>query len=45
MELFSIRIQRTFQLVSTIAYFDGVPKGGTYFKRARQRGMSIVNLF
>ena len=27
------------------AYFDGVPKGGTYFKRARQRGMSIVNLF
>ena len=27
-----------------IAYFDGVPKGGTYFKRARQRGMSIVNL-
>lgn len=30
-----------------IAYFDGVPKGGTYytFKRARQRGMSIVNLF
>ena len=30
-----------------IAYFDGVPKGGTYytFKRAKQRGMPVVNLF
>lgn len=30
-----------------IAYFDGVPKGGTYytFKRVRQRGMPVVNLF
>lgn len=30
-----------------IGYFDGVPKGGTYytFKRAKQRGMPVVNLF
>lgn len=30
-----------------IAYFDGVPQGGTYytFKRAKQRGMPVVNLF
>ena len=30
-----------------IAYFDGIPKGGTYytFKRAWKRGMPIVNLF
>lgn len=30
-----------------IAYFDGVPKGGTYytFKRAKQRDMPVVNLF
>ena len=30
-----------------IAYFNGVPKGGTYytFKRARLRGMPVVNLF